>query len=393
MEIDLKIILTIIGLMVSVTGILLKIKDRKEVFRKEFKNIRTQIKKDRRKIQKKALHDFSKFRNRSLSISSDFPLLTKKEWLPDLPVEIDDFKTVFGEDIKPNLARSIRIGDYKTYSEAIVELDKPRMFNNNPQYRLLDIEKDKLIFSKKDYSYFDKIDYGGLLLHQFAANLFNKKRKPDYNRISRNLSQPHDYIVLSGVCTLTLLVSEEGANARFLFCKRKNDLGTAEGTFHVIPAGEFQPSSLAGCSFEEDLSIWKNIMRESAEEILGKEEFEGNDGISFDYDSEPYIVLEKAKSEGNLKVFYLGIGLDPLSFHAEILTCVVYKENTFISIFGKEPKKENDESILINQKDRWGIDVSEIQMYKNDKNTLSASIAIFDLVLKNMELLKNSVLK
>jgi len=148
---------------------------------------------------------------------------------------------------------------------------------------------------------------------------------------------------------------------------------TSEGTYHVIPAGEFQPSSIAPISFNEDLDIWKNIMRESAEEILCKEEHDGTSGIPFNYNQEPYLSLEMERKLGNIKIYYLGIGLDVLTFKGEILTCIVYKEDTFNRIYGLTPRDRNKEGIIITDKDRWGRELStdEIEGYFKT-NTLAA---------------------
>jgi len=196
-------------------------------------------------------------------------------------------------------------------------------------------------------------------------------------------------VILSGVNTLLLLVCNDGL--RFLMSQRGTDIGSSEGTYHVIPAGEFQPSCRAAISFIDDLSIWKTIMRESAEEILCNEEYNGNLGTPFDYNQEPYLSLENARSNNKLKVFYMGTGLDPLSFQGEILTCMLIEEETFISIFGKTPKRENNENIIINDKERWGrpFTDNEIASYLN-QNTLAATKALLNKARENIEMLKSA---
>jgi hypothetical protein len=43
-------------------------------------------------------------------------------------------------------------------------------------------------------------------------------------------------------------------------------------SIHVIPAGEFTPSDVGLQAQSEDFDLWRNIMREYAEEFLDVEE-------------------------------------------------------------------------------------------------------------------------
>lgn len=260
---------------------------------------------------------------------------------------------------------------------------------NNLQYRLLKIEKNKLTFSSKPYCYHDKINFGKYLVYEFAKSIEYKKRKPNYQRIASKLSNPYESIILTGISTLVLLVNN--SEIRFIIGKRKESVAYAEGTFHVIPAGEFQPSSQDPKSFDNDFDLWKNIMRESAEEILGNEEFNGNLGKTFDYKEEPFISLEQGKKSGSIQVFYFGVGLDPLSFQGEILTCAVFKEDVFNRIFGL-PKNENKESLIFNETNRWGQNFNEnaVNSYYH-KNTLATTKMILNIAWQNIDYLKESL--
>jgi len=48
------------------------------------------------------------------------------------------------------------------------------------------------------------------------------------------------------------------------------------GMTHLLPAGIFQPSSVLPEAIAADFSVWRNIQREYAEELLGHEECDGS---------------------------------------------------------------------------------------------------------------------
>ena len=50
--------------------------------------------------------------------------------------------------------------------------------------------------------------------------------------------------------------------------QRSATLGSAMGALHVIPAGEFQPTTAGTPAFVAHCTLWQTILREFAEEIL-----------------------------------------------------------------------------------------------------------------------------
>ena len=330
-----------------------------------------------------------------LNINDDVPLLAKETWLPQKPIPLENVELKIEQDPGVNIGLSTQKlpsyagGKYKKYSNAIENIDKPKVFVKRKQYRLLRIDGTSLTFSKKIHSYFDKTNYGEYLVYELAHQ--NRKRtwiQGHSNRdlLLKQLQEPADYVILCGVATLTII--HTGENLRIIMHLRGDDLGTSMGTLHVIPAGEFQPSSLATISVEKDFNLWKNIMREYAEEILLMEEYDGNSGVPFNYLAEPFISLEDERAKNNIRPFYLGTGLDPITFQGEILTAVVFKEETFNKIFGKV-KTKNNEGIIITDKDRWGRQFTqeEYDSYR-ETNTLAAGEAILNIAWKNRQFFK-----
>ena len=124
-------------------------------------------------------------------------------------------------------------------------------------------------------------------------------------------------------------------------------VATAGGTYDVIPAGEFQPSSVALWDRRADLDLWRNIVREYAEEVLGEPEHDGSRSQPIDYDAWPlYQRLEAAQDDGTVAPFLLGLGLDALTLAATILTVVVIDDEVFCEVFG-DAVRFNDEGEVV----------------------------------------------
>jgi hypothetical protein len=137
---------------------------------------------------------------------------------------------------------------------------------------------------------------------------------------------------LPGINTLTIRLSRGGPS---IFMHRRGfNAGVSMGVLHVAPAGEFQPQIDDPTIWHSDLDILTNIIREYAEEYLGVDEAAGRGGATIDYQEEPpYSNFHRAFLAGRMRVFYLGVGLDPLSWKPEILTACVFEQNTFDEIF------------------------------------------------------------
>ncbi len=197
-------------------------------------------------------------------------------------------------------------------------------------------------------------------------------------------------VVLGGISTLTLI--HDGDSFRFLLHERGSGQGYAANIRHVIPAGEYQPLS-KGDNFNKDLPLWNNIMREFAEELGNLEEFKGEEGKIFDYQKiSPFNKYVEEEKKGNIKNFFLGFGLDPLSLQAEIVTLSILKEETFNKLFGTIPFTKNDEGIIITEADKWGIPFTEEEINQRlEEGLLAAGHAALQLALRHQDYLKESI--
>lgn len=96
-----------------------------------------------------------------------------------------------------------------------------------------------------------------------------------------------------------------------------------------------------------DFDLWRNIVREYSEELLGASEHDGTRSRPIDYDAWPlYQALEDARTSGTLTSHLLGLGLDALTLAATILTVVVVDDDVFLRLFGAAGRL-NEEGELV----------------------------------------------
>ncbi len=361
----------------------------------QFRRVRENVKKNRAELRRNALR--KKWNKKSyLTVSEEIPLFFRQNWLPPKPIPLEKIDLQLKPD--PGVKINLPTGSLPTYSgrkneqysDAIIALDKPKIFDDRIQYRLLQIENMRLIFSEQRHSYFDKINHGAYLVHELSLDSLRRSHIPkrsNRKRLLKHLRTPQDYVVLSGISTLTII--HDGEELRIIMHLRgETETAYAEGTYHVIPAGEFQPSCLATTSFDEDFDLWKNIIREYAEELLCLNEYDGNSTVPFDYSEEPFLSLENERANSNIKAFYLGTGLDPISFQGEILTAVVFKEKVFNKIFPNIINK-NCEGKIITDKHRWGKQFTEKEFKSyRDANILATGEAILNTAWRNKHFFK-----
>ncbi len=210
-------------------------------------------------------------------------------------------------------------------------------------------------------TYFDKLDICEALGHEIAA----VASSADSDLSGKDLpfrsliGDPFDFqqrTVLPAITTLTIRRGKSGAGF-FLHWRDPHKVATATRLFDVIPAGEFQPSSIAPGDLANDLDIWKNIVRELSEELLGEPEHDGSRSASIDYAGWPlYRLLSQARIEAKASAVCLGVGLDALTLAATILTAIVIDADVFDELL-QDMVQENPEGITM--RGEHGHDFSE----------------------------------
>jgi len=289
------------------------------------------------------------------------PLLAKAGWIPSGPLPLASLRLRWHH--QPGAADAITLQDARaaasaywpsvhdapdlpTYHGATEQHLRPGALFNGLSYRLLAIETegDQFTLDMCPGRYFDLLDTSEPLAYETALLHRRKHPNPTDGEYRRWLADPFSFTrrcVIPGVNTLTIVRYDDGP--RFIM-HRRGDVATARGTTHVIPAGEFQPHNSA--SITSDLDIWRNIMREYAEEVGGKTFSERDEMIDYESD-EPCATLQRHRAEGSgLRVSFLGTGLYPLTWKAEILTVCVLDEDVFRLAF-PELRSSNAEGDLI----------------------------------------------
>ncbi|MGH3166587.1 MAG: hypothetical protein ACRDN0_11935, partial [Trebonia sp.] len=263
------------------------------------------------------------------------PLLAASWWLPDAPIPLDGIRLVFRPDAPlPRVTDAASINPvlfprrpdgtaYNRHSDVIRELAAPTVFENRTTYQLtgadLTSEDPHLDFALGRY--FDGIDVGGAAAHEYtAADLRQLERGPRTAQDLRAvIKDPCDLAArpaTMAVSALTLRHDRTTGTASFpLHWRDPARVGHAGGMFQVIPVGIFQPSGEAAWNVRNDFSLWRGMLREYAEELLGAGEDHGSEIAPIDYASWPLARrMTDALDDGRIRTRCLGLGTDPLTF-------------------------------------------------------------------------------
>jgi transcriptional regulator with XRE-family HTH domain len=290
------------------------------------------------------------------------PLLARPEWLPTRPIDFVDVQlewadgpqalAVDGTESHAQSTCPLRAPGqrFERYTSAVRYLATPALFENRPSYRLLDVAWPATGHAKMRFglaTYFDKIDVSEAVGHEFAAacprpDLFASQGSVEelWQQLPFRalLADPFDLrqrAVIPAITTLTLRRKPDGTAAFLLHWRDSSRVATAGGMYDAIPAGEFQPSSIAPWDITNDFDLWRNVVREFSEELLGTPEHDGSRSAPIDYECWPfYQALERARAEGRISALCLGVGLDALTLAATILTAVVIDNEVFDDVFG-----------------------------------------------------------
>ncbi|MFD8562149.1 hypothetical protein ACFV1N_33110 [Streptosporangium canum] len=247
---------------------------------------------------------------------------------------------VDGSEPEAFAARPLRApgSAYDRYTSAVRYIDPPSLFENRPSYRLLDLHwangQGEMTFGLANY--FDKLDVSEAVGHETAAAMIKGQTGLSWEELPFRafIGDPfgfHRRAVIPAITTLMLRRRRTHGTATFLLHWRDPaKVATASGLYDVIPAGEFQPSSMAPWDLSNDFDLWRNIVRELSEELLGTPEHDGSRSAPIDYEAWPlYRALERARGEGKVSVYCLGVALDALTLATTIMTALVIDDDVF----------------------------------------------------------------
>ncbi|MGB9138818.1 MAG: helix-turn-helix transcriptional regulator [Pseudonocardiaceae bacterium] len=223
----------------------------------------------------------------------DTPLIAGPGWIPDEPAELRSLRLTLDEqphsvafdgseaETLPTRPLCVPGQWFDRYTSAIRHLEPPRLFESRPSYRLLgdQLGAGSLHFGLA--AYFDKLDVSEALGHELAIACLRK-----HNGVPNSVEPLRDEVpfrtligdpfdaarraIIPAVTTLTIRLRRYPAEPSFLLHWRDPaKVATAAGVYDVIPAGEFQPASVALWDRRNDFDLWRNIVREYSEELLG----------------------------------------------------------------------------------------------------------------------------
>lgn len=282
-------------------------------------------------------------------------LLCRPAWLPTAPVELGRVEldwvehasapAITGSDAVFSAALPLDEGGrrFGTYADAIGALDRPALFENRALYRLLDADFGDAgggRLSLTSGRYFDAISVGEALAHEFAAATLDHGRVTDLEQLPLRaaIGDPCDLSrrpVSVAITTLTLRCEPSGEATFLLHWRDPAKVTHAAGMYQVMPVGIFQPADDAAESVRQDLNLWRSMVREFSEELLGGSEDYSRLGSPIQYEQwDFYRRLTEARQRGDVKVSALGVGVDPLTMVADVLAIAVFDADFFDNIFG-----------------------------------------------------------
>jgi len=284
------------------------------------------------------------------------PLLAAPAWRLPAPIPLESIRLEFREwaappavpDVAPLAAYALpERADgtrYKSYSDVIEALAAPAIFENRSTYRLLSANltggprlagaDPHLVFTGGRF--FDGVDIGGPAAHEYAAadlGLIGSCAYRDAFGDPTNLAVRSSSVATSA---LTLRYDREAGTASFPMHLRDPALvGHAGGLYQVIPVGIFQPSGEARWNGAHDFDLWRGLLREYAEELLGASEDHGSEEAPIDYAAWPLArAMTDALADGAIRAYCLGLGTDPLTFAMDLLAVVVIDAPLYDELFG-----------------------------------------------------------
>lgn len=333
--------------------------------------------------------------------------LTRPEWTLAAPLPLDSVELTWlqetsqvaiegseplTEPYRPSSPTGTR---YARYSQAIRALAAPSLFENRGSYRLLDMEVDetgaRMAFGYT--TYFDMVDVCETLGHELAAAWIRASEAGEKMRLKElpfrqevgDLFDLSQRAVLPSVNTLTIRRGADG-DTFFLHRRGASQVAVAGGQSHVIPAGVFQPSGIAPWNMAGDFDLWRNLMREYSEELLGNPEHDGSSGAPIDYrEVEPFRTLDRARRAGKVRPWLLGVGFDPLVPAGEILTATVFDSDVFDEVFADRVTVNADGQMVPSVPGSVGIPWSaqSIQRVRTEEPLACAAAACIELTWKH----------
>jgi hypothetical protein len=297
------------------------------------------------------------------------PLLGRPSWIPESPLFLDQVVVswqaevagggVTGREPASSGVRPVRAtgGQYPSYADSVRELSRPRLFEDRACYRILSVDvcdaAAALGFGLGRY--FNVVDICEAAAHEFAAAV-REQGGTGVPAIAdlpfrSMIGDPTDLArrpMIPAISTLVLRHDRRrSGDEMILHWRDATKVASGGGLYQVTPVGMFQPSSDAAWNEQNDFDLWRSIVRELNEELLGGSENYGSADAPIDYDTWPlYAQLGEARRRGDLRVYWLGLGVDPLTLVTDLLAVAVFDGAFFDRLFG-QMARSNEEGELV----------------------------------------------
>src|SRR6185437_15444775 len=348
------------------------------------------------------------------------PLLAVPAWRPPAPVPLDDITLEFRPDAPPPSAPDVaglvpgalpERADgtrYQRYSDVIGELAAPAVYENRPVYRLIEADLasaagPRLAFGRGRY-------FTGPAGHEYAAAalaaLGPAEAEADtpvdtatplaalpspaagpcpYRAAIGGPTDLTGLVAMMATCALTLRYDRATGTATFpLHYRQPGKVGHAAGMYTTIPVGVFQPSGEAPWNEANDFSLWRGLLREYAEELLGADEDHGSEHAPIDYAAWPLAkAMTDGLTDGTVRDWCLGLGADPLTFALDLLAVVVIDAPRYDDLFG-DMVDDNAEGHVIKPRP---FDAPSVTELVRDAPLQAAAAALLTLALTHRDTL------
>jgi len=289
---------------------------------------------------------------------SPFPVIHRKGWILGAPFELDPLpthglraeegliawdRTAGPAPTPPLLPNGLRLHE-------LLRRHNPKL-HNGTCYRLLEVAvrngRPAMTFCLGRY--FDYLDSCEILAVEAARAVLQSSASSVGADLPLRSSLGDVFDLRSrtaipGVLTLVLLLNHSAGDV-FLYHQRSDAVEEGPNSLHVVPAGSFEPSAADDSWHERDFSLRRNVLREFGEELLGKKTFQTYKERGEDFATDPMIrVISSLLDKRIAKLFFFGVGLDPITTQPEILTCLVLNMRDLLArIDLKDPFQNNYE--------------------------------------------------
>ena len=279
------------------------------------------------------------------------PLLAVPAWQLPAPVSLDAVKLEFRPGAAPPAGPDVAVlvpgalperadgTRYQRYSDVTGRLAAPAVYENRPVYRLVEADLagaagPRLAFGRGRY--FEGADFTGPAAHEYASASLAGAVPCPYRAAIGGPTALAGRVAMMATCALTLRYDRNTGTATFpLHYRQPGKVGHAAGMYTTIPVGVFQPSGEAPWNEANDFSLWRGLLREYAEELLGADEDHGSEHAPIDYAAWPLAkAMTDGLADGSVRAWCLGLGADPLTFALDLLAVVVIDAPRYDDLFG-----------------------------------------------------------